>query len=194
MSRRAIFLDRDGTMIRDVGYLGRLEDVAWFPWTIDAIRLLKRAGWLVCVVTNQGGIALGLYDEAAMHRIHAALDGDLARGGTSVDGWYFCPHHPRAVVPELRVNCDCRKPRPGLVHAAQREHDIDLAASIVIGDKAIDIQLAEAVGATGILVRTGYGEGEIARADGAIVGAAIVTANLVDAVSWVLSTRAAGRA
>jgi len=189
--RPAVFLDRDGTMIHDVGYLGRLQDVKWFPWTIDAIRLLKRAGFLVCVVTNQGGIALGLYDEAVVHEIHRAMDADLAAAGVSIDGWYFCPHHPRGVVPGLRQDCPCRKPRPGLVQAAQQAHAIDLGASFVIGDKVIDMQLANAVGTRGVLVRTGYGEGEIARHGSTIRGAAAITANLMDATSWILSSPSA---
>jgi D-glycero-D-manno-heptose 1,7-bisphosphate phosphatase len=187
LMRPAVFLDRDGTMIHDVGYLSRIEDVQWFPWTIDAVRLLNRAGFLVCVVSNQGGIGLGLCPEAKVYQIHAAMEADLRAAEASVDGWYFCPHHPRAVLPALRVDCLCRKPRPGLVRAAQQAHAIDLAASFVIGDKAIDMGLAGAVGAVGILVRTGYGAGELARLDGRIPGAAHVCANLMEATSWILS-------
>lgn len=184
--RPAIFLDRDGTMIHDVGYLSRLEDVRWFPWTIDAVRLLNRAGFLVFVLTNQGGIGLGLCSEATVHAVHAAMDTDLEAAGASVDGWYFCPHHPRAVVPALRIDCSCRKPRPGLVRAAQRAHDVDLAASFVIGDKTIDVELAAAVGARGVLVLTGYGESELTRHGGHMPGAAHVAANLMEATSWIL--------
>ena len=184
--RPAVFLDRDGTMIHDVGYLSRLEDVRWFPWTIDAVRLLNRAGFLVFVITNQGGIGLGLCTEATVHAVHAAMGSDLENSGASVHGWYFCPHHPRAVVPALRIDCSCRKPRPGLIHAAERDHEVDLAGSFVAGDKAIDMQLAAAIGARGVLVRTGYGESELRRHADHVPGAAHVAADLMEATSWIL--------
>jgi D-glycero-D-manno-heptose 1,7-bisphosphate phosphatase len=191
--RRAVFLERDGTMINDVGYLGRLDEVRWFPWAVDAIRIFKRAGYLVCVVTNQGGIGLGLFDESTVRAIHASMDAHLTAAGTAVDGWYFCPHHPRAVHEALRVECECRKPAPGLIRAAEREHGIDLQRSFIIGDKRSDMQLAAAIGMTGILVRTGYGEGEMIRHRGQVPGASRVCANLMEAASIVLNPGANGR-
>jgi D-glycero-D-manno-heptose 1,7-bisphosphate phosphatase len=183
--RRAVFLDRDGTMIRDVGYLSRVEEMEWLPGAIEAVRLFNQAGFIVCVVTNQGGIGLGVSDEATVHLVHQTMDRDLSAGGALVDGWYFCPHHPRAVSPELRVACECRKPRPGLVLAAQRAHGIDLRASFVVGDKAIDLGLATAVGARGILVRTGHGERELAARQGHMPEAAHVASDLLDATAWI---------
>ncbi len=183
--RPAVFLDRDGTMIHDVGYLSRLDQMQWLPGAIEAVKLLNEAGFLVCVVTNQGGIGLGLCDENLVHEVHATMARDLDVAGAAVDGWYFCPHHPRATVDALRLDCDCRKPRPGLVLAAQRAHDVDLSASFVVGDKAIDLGLASAVGAQGLLVRTGYGERELASRQGHIPEAAAVTADLFDAATWI---------
>ena len=114
----AVFLDRDGTMIHDPGYLRRLDDLRWYPWTIDALRLLNRAGLPVVVVTNQGGIGLELYDEGFVQAVHGHMAAVAAASGARIDGWYYCPHHPDATIPALRIDCDCRKPRPGLLRQA----------------------------------------------------------------------------
>jgi D-glycero-D-manno-heptose 1,7-bisphosphate phosphatase len=184
--RPAVFLDRDGTMIEDVGYLRRVDEVAWYPWTIDAIRLLNRAGFAVCVATNQGGIALELFPESMVADVHAAMTRDLDAAGARIDGWYYCPHHPDGRIEALRVECECRKPRPGMARQAARALDLDLARSFVIGDKVSDVHLAQAIGAQGVLVRTGHGEVELAKRGGAVPEAAWVAADLMDATAWVL--------
>jgi D-glycero-D-manno-heptose 1,7-bisphosphate phosphatase len=184
--RPAVFLDRDGTMIHDVGYLRRLEDVRWFASTVDAVRLMNRAGFLVFVVTNQSGIGRGVIAPAFVPAAHAHLAAVLEAGGARVDGWFYCPHHPRAEVEAYRAVCDCRKPQPGLIRQAEARHAIDLARSFVIGDKAIDVGLGVAVGARGILVRTGYGEETVQAHDGHVPGAAYVAADLMEATSWLL--------
>ena len=184
--RPAVFLDRDGTMIHDVGYLSRLEDVRWFPWAIDAIQSLNRAGFLVCVTTNQGGVGLGFYDEQFVRAVHARMSDELAEANARVDGWYYCPHHPLAVDERLRVACDCRKPGPGMIRQAQGEFAIDLQSSFVVGDKLADVGLGAGVGATPILVRTGYGEAELQRHNGSVPGAAFVAETLAEAASWIL--------
>jgi len=184
--RPAVFLDRDGTMIEDVGYLGRREDLRWFSWTIDAIRALNRAGFLVCVTTNQGGIGLGLYAEQFVRDLHLEMSETLGAAAARVDGWYYCPHYPTAVIEALRADCGCRKPKPGLIHQAAAEFPIDLTRSYVVGDKIADIGLAAAVGAKGILVRTGYGESEVRRRDGVVPGAAHVAPTLAEAAAWIL--------
>ena len=186
----AVFLDRDGTMIHDVGYLSRREDVTWYPWAIDAIRLLNRAGFLVIVVTNQGGIGLGFYTEDFVRALHAELGAQVAAAGGRVDEWFYCPHHPLARVDALRVDCDCRKPRPGMIRQAASAFDIDLPASYVIGDKASDLGLGRAVGAQGILVRTGYGEAEAGRHAGTVADAVFVAHTMMDATSWILEQQA----
>jgi D-glycero-D-manno-heptose 1,7-bisphosphate phosphatase len=190
MSTPAVFLDRDGTLVHDAGYLGRLEDLHWYPYTIDAIRLLNRAGLFVFVVTNQGGIGLGFYDEAFVRRLHAQMTETLEAGGARVDGWFYCPHHPDARVPALRQTCTCRKPEPGMVEQACGRFDIDLPRSFVIGDKLSDIGLAGRVGAKGVLVRTGYGEDVVRAHNGQVPGAAHVAADLAAATAWVLAERA----
>lgn len=173
-------------MIQDVGYLSRLEDLQWFPWAIDAIQALNRAGFLVCVTTNQGGIGLGFYEEDFVRTVHARMSDELADVNARVDGWYFCPHHPLAVHEHLRVECDCRKPGPGMIRQAQRDFEIDLASSFVVGDKLADVGLGAGVGATSILVRTGYGEAELNRHQGQVPGAAFVADTLLEAASWIL--------
>lgn len=183
----AVFLDRDGTMIHDPGYLCRIEELRWYPWTIDAVRLLNRAGFLVFVVTNQGGVGLGLFEETFVHIVHDAMKARMADGGARVDGWFYCTHHPRAVIERLRVDCDCRKPKPGMVHQAQALFQFDLSRSFVVGDKLSDIGLAAPVGARGVLVRTGHGAEEIPRAADAGLTPARIAENLMDATAWMLA-------
>ncbi len=184
--RPAVFLDRDGTMIHDVGYLNRVEDLRWYPSTIDAVRLLNRAGFVVCVTTNQAGIGLGHLNEEILARLHGEMTRVLDEEGARIDGWFHCPHHPHAVVDALRVVCECRKPQPGMIRQAQARLGLDLTRSVVVGDKMADVGLAGSVGARGVLVRTGYGA-EVVRAHGGTVpGAALLADNLMEAVSWIL--------
>ena len=184
--RPAVFLDRDGTMIHDVGYLSRREDVRWFSSAIDAIRLLNRAGFAVCVTTNQGGVGLGLYEEQFVLDVHQEMSETLAAAGARIDGWFYCPHYPTAVVERLRVDCDCRKPRPGMIRQASERWPLDLSRSYVVGDKSADIGLAKAVGAKAVLVTTGHGDLEVRRHNGAVPDASHVAPTLLEAVSWIL--------
>jgi D-glycero-D-manno-heptose 1,7-bisphosphate phosphatase len=184
--RPAVFLDRDGTMIHEVGYLSRREDLRWFSWTIDAIRLLNRAGFAVCVTTNQGGIGLGFYDEQFVVDLHKELSATVAAAGGRIDGWYYCPHYPTAVVERLRVDCDCRKPKPGMIRQAAAELSLDLPRSYVVGDKFADVGLAKAVGARGLLVKTGHGEAQIQHHNGEMPDVSYVAPTLLEAVNWIL--------
>lgn len=193
MARPAVFLDRDGTMIEDVGYLARLQDVRWFSYTVDAIRLLNRAGFIVCVTTNQAGIGRGYYTEETLHTIHEAMAAHLSEGGARVDGWFYCPHHPHADLPAYRSVCACRKPEPGMIGQARERFDIDPTQSFVIGDKMADVGAAVRAGMRGILVRTGYGEEIWASHDGQVPGAAHVAADLMAATSWVMGAGRASR-
>ena len=185
--RPAVFLDRDGTMIHEAGYLSRLDDLRWFPWTTDAIRLLNRAGFLVCVTTNQGGIGLGFFTEEFVAELHGRMTETLTAGGAHVDGWFHCPHHPSAIIDVLRVDCDCRKPRPGMINQAVVQLGIDPSQSFVVGDKLIDLGLATSAGARGILVKTGYGEDVAREHGGDVPGAAYVATDLMAAVAWILA-------
>jgi D-glycero-D-manno-heptose 1,7-bisphosphate phosphatase len=183
--KRAVFLDRDGTLNVDVGYLHRLEDLELYPWTADALRLLKRAGYTLIIVTNQSGIAHGLIEPGFIQTCHGEMRRRLQRGGADLDALYYCNHHPRGAVPELSVDCRCRKPLPGMVEDAVRDHGIDPKQSWVVGDKWLDVNLGNAVGARSILVRTGWGAEHAARRPaGQHVDA--ICDNLIHAVSVIL--------
>jgi D-glycero-D-manno-heptose 1,7-bisphosphate phosphatase len=155
--RPAVFLDRDGTINEDVGYLADLAHLTLYPWAIDAVRTLNRAGYLVVMVTNQGGIGRRMIRPEFVGELHTVIDQRLAAGGARVDGWYYCPHHPEALIDALRATCDCRKPEPGLLIEAARDHGIDLTRSWIVGDKWSDIQAGQRTGGRAILVRTGWG-------------------------------------
>jgi len=188
---QAVFLDRDGTIIEDVGYLGRIDHLSLFPWSVDAIRALNRAGLPVVVVTNQAGVARGFFDETVVQEVHDALDRRLRAGGAHIDAYYYCPHHPEGTVESYRRECDCRKPGRALVDRAARDLGLDPTRSFVVGDRWLDVALANNIGADGLLVRTGYGRAEEAQPKEGVAAAAIVN-NLVEAASWILM-RLSGR-
>src|SRR4029077_5591342 len=183
--RPAFFLERDGTLIADVIYVDRVDQMAFFPWTVDTIRALNRAGLAVVVVTNQSGIARGLFTEAFVEETHRHLTARLQAGGARVDAYYYCPHHPRGTVDPYSRRCDCRKPGRELVDRAARDLGLDPERSFVVGDKWLDVQLARAVGARAILVRTGTGAVEERRPPIGVTADAVVD-NLAAAASWIL--------
>jgi D-glycero-D-manno-heptose 1,7-bisphosphate phosphatase len=183
--RRAVFLDRDGTIIEEVGYLDRPERVELYPWSTDAIRAFNRAGLIVVMVTNQSGVARGFFTEAVVDEVHRHMADILAEGGARIDAYYYCPHHPDGKVEGYARVCDCRKPGRGLVDRAVREFGIDPAASFVVGDRWFDVGLARRVGAEAVLVRTGYGMSEEHNPpDG--LSADVVVDNLIAAATWIL--------
>ena len=185
--RPGVFLDRDGTIIEERGYLDRLDLLEPFSFTADAIRLLNRAGYATVVVTNQGGIGRGIIDEPFLRQVHEALDARLAAGNARIDRYYFCPHHPDAVVPDLRITCACRKPASGMIEQACRDLALDPAQSIMIGDRRLDIVAGHGAGTRTILVRTGHGAHEAAMPPGGARPDAILN-NLMEAVGWILRT------
>jgi len=161
--RRAVFLDRDGTVNEEREYLYRVEDFVFVPGAPAAIRRLNEAGWLVVVVTNQSGVARGYYAEGDVERLHRHVSQQLAAAGAHVDAFYFCPHHPLEGVGVYRRECDCRKGRPGMLLRAAAEHGIDLSSSYMVGDKVADVEAGEAAGCTPLLVLSGYGVAESGR-------------------------------
>jgi D-glycero-D-manno-heptose 1,7-bisphosphate phosphatase len=181
----AVFLDRDGTIIEEVGYLDRLDRVAFFPWTIDAVRGLNRAGLLVVVVTNQSGIARGFFSQRFVDDTHRHMTERLAAGGARIDAYYYCPHHPAGTVAAFTRLCDCRKPERGLVDRAVGDLAIDPARSFMVGDKWSDVVLGRSVGARSLLVRTGTGAAQEARPQDGVTADAVVD-NLAAAASWIL--------
>ena len=184
----AVFLDRDGTLIEEVGYLDRPEGVRLYPWTVDAIRALNRAAIQIVLVSNQSGVARGFFTESVVDRVHRHIADLLAAGGSHIDAYYYCPHHPHGSVAEYTKICDCRKPGRGLVDRAVRELGVDPTESFTIGDRWLDVALARHVGARGVMVRTGYGAEEEHRPPDGLVADAVVN-NLVEAVSWILASR-----
>jgi D-glycero-D-manno-heptose 1,7-bisphosphate phosphatase len=186
----AIFLDRDGTINEDIGYASHPDDLNIYSFAAEAIRLINDAGFKVIVVTNQSGIARGLYDEAMLSTIHKKLIGELESHGARIDAVYYCPHHPRIGNQTYRQDCLCRKPQTGMLEQAAREHDINLLESFVIGDKASDINLATNAGAQGILVMTGYGSSTLANIERFPCYPAIVAEDLLAAVREILGLTA----
>jgi D-glycero-D-manno-heptose 1,7-bisphosphate phosphatase len=184
-----VFLDRDGTLIDEVGYLDRAERVALYPWSIAAVRAFNRAGVPVVLVTNQSGVARGFFSEALVQDVHRHLAALLEAGGARIDAYYYCPHHPDGKVGEYARACTCRKPGRGLVDRAERDLGIDPLRSFVVGDRWLDIELARTVGAKGVLVRTGYGADREGHPPGGLTADAVVD-NLIGAASWVLKNLA----
>jgi len=157
----AVFLDRDGTLIEEVGYLDRVERVRLFPWSVAAIRALNEAGIPIVLITNQSGVARGFFTEAVVDEVHRHIGELLGAGGAHLDAYYYCPHHRDGKIARYAIACDCRKPGRGLVDRAIRELGVDGPASFTVGDRWLDIALARNIGGRGILVRTGYGAEEI---------------------------------
>ncbi|MBC8367020.1 HAD family hydrolase [bacterium] len=186
MSRRAVFLDRDGTIIRESHFLHRPEDVELLPGVANSLKRLHEAGYALVVLSNQSGVARGLFDLAAVAAVNQELERQLAEQGISLDGIYICPHHPEAESKEFGIVCNCRKPAPGLALQAAEELDLDLEGSWMMGDKPDDVLLSQTLPLRAILLRTGYGrarEGEVAhlaglhRAD-----------DMESATDWILET------
>ncbi|MEP6944765.1 MAG: HAD family hydrolase [Acidobacteriota bacterium] len=149
--RPAIFVDRDGTLIREVDHLSDIGELSIFPFTATALDLLRAAGYMIVVVTNQSGIGRGYFDEPSMHLIHDQIKSEL---GERIDGFYFCPHLPDA-------GCRCRKPSLGMIEAACLDLGIDLDGSWMIGDKRIDVETGYNAGIATAMVLTGYGAGDL---------------------------------
>ncbi|MDB5444149.1 MAG: histidinol-phosphate phosphatase [Phenylobacterium sp.] len=154
--RPALFLDRDGVLNEDRGYVSRWEDFAWVPGAREAVAAFNRAGWLVIVVTNQSGVGRGYYTEADMHALHARMGEELARAGGHIDAFYFAPHHPEAPVESYRhPDPPDRKPNPGMILRALAEWPIDRQRSVLVGDKTSDMEAATRAGIRGLLFQGG---------------------------------------
>lgn len=184
--RPGVFLDRDGSLIEEVGYFDRPEQVELFSWSIDAaVRGLNRAGVRVVIVTNQSGVARGFFSEAIVGAVHRHIAAQLEAGGARIDAYYYGPHHPDGRIGEYARVCDCRKPARGLVDRAERELGIDPRRSFSMGDRWHDVGPARSVGARGILVRTGYGRSEEVKPPDGLAEDTVVNA-LAAAAGWIL--------
>jgi len=188
MSRRAIFMDRDGTICDEVGYVNHVSRSRLLPNSIEAIRLVNRAGYMAIVATNQSGVARGLFDEALVGHVHRQLASWVEAGGGRLDALYYCPHHPHEGEPPYRADCDCRKPRPGMLERAAREHGIDLSGSWMIGDGLVDLEAGAAAGAGIVHVLTGYGRGLAENQPQRFrVHPQHTAIDLLDAVRWIVA-------
>jgi D-glycero-D-manno-heptose 1,7-bisphosphate phosphatase len=186
--RPAAFIDRDGTLTEEVGYVNHPRRLRLLPRSAEAIRRLNAASIPAVVVTNQAGVARGYFSDEVLNQVNAALVAHLKEAGAHLDGLYVCTHHPAEGEPPFRAACDCRKPAPGLVRRAAEELLLDPARSIVVGDKPSDLELAARVGARGVLVLSGYGLGEWEyRRDRFAVPPDHVAADLLDAVDWMIA-------
>ena len=181
----AVFLDRDGTLIEERGYLDRMDLLSVFPWTADALRLLKRAGYTLVVVTNQSAIARGIIDETFLDDVHRELSARLARGGAVIDRYYYCPHLAEAPLERYRLACRCRKPGPGMIEQACRDLNLDPSRSFTIGDRWLDVACGVAAGTRAIRVLTGHGSAEGAPPPGS-AEASVILSNLMEAAGWIL--------
>ena len=191
-SHPAVFIDRDGTLTEEVGYVNHPSRLHLLPRSAEAIRRLNQAGVPAVVVTNQAGIARGYFSEDVLNRVNESLMAQLASAGARLDGLFVCPHHPTEGEPPYRARCECRKPKPGLLRRAAAELGLDLTRSTMIGDKPSDLVPGREVGAATVLVLTGYGRGEWEyRRQRFEVKPDHVADDLLDAVEWVLAQRAA---
>ena len=188
-SRPALFLDRDGVLIEEVEYLSDPGQVRLIRGAAAAVRRANEAGWLVVVVSNQSGVARGFFPESVLPEVGRVIeDRLLVEAGASVDRFYYCPHHPTAGRGGYRIDCDCRKPKPGMLLKAAAELGIDLARSWMVGDRATDLQAGAAAGCRTILVQTGYGRATgIAEPDPRLKLAAMVP-SIVEAVEFAMVT------
>lgn len=184
---RAVFLDRDGTINEEVGYLRNLADLRLIPGAGAAIKRLNDSGMKVVLVTNQSGIARGYFSESLLQEIHDRLEQMLRDEGARLDAVYYCPHHPSAGNTHFTRDCDCRKPGTGLIDKAARDLNIDVKHSYVVGDKWSDVELGQRAGAHSVLVRTGYGsvdEGNVRPAH--LVDPDFIAHTISEAADWII--------
>jgi len=154
----AVFLDRDGVIIKDAGYLHEVKNVEFIPGALSSIKLLNKHNYLVIVVSNQSGVARGYFNEDDVIKVNNFIARTANKHFATIHGFYYCPHHPKEGVGLYNKNCECRKPKPGMIYKAVNYHNINLQKSILIGDKITDLQVAKNVGVPAYLVSTGYGK------------------------------------
>jgi len=190
MSRPAVFLDRDGTINEQMGYINHPSRFVLLPRAAEAIRVLNESGFTSVVVSNQSGVARGYFPLELVHEVHGLMKKFLSQEGARLDGIFFCPHHPQGVIAEYAISCACRKPGTGLIEQAKKQLDIDMSRSYVIGDRCQDLEMARRAGLEGVLVLTGYGRGEreyiLPRAT---VRPAHIAEDILDAVRWIIDSR-----
>ena len=186
MKKRCVFIDRDGTINREVNYLHKIEDLEILPGVAEGIEKLNKSGFTVIILTNQSGIARGYYGIDDMNNINNEIIRRLEKNEAKIDAIYFCPHHPNGKVSEFTKKCNCRKPEPGLYLEAANDFDIDFKNSYAIGDKIRDLEPAKKLGGRGILVKTGHGKKELQEKEKWGVTPDYIADDLLEAVQWLL--------
>lgn len=184
--RRAVFMDRDGTINEDVGYPGRYGQVHIYVKSYEAVRRINEAGLAAVVVTNQSGVGRGFFTEKDLLIIHEKMMKAFQAENARLDGIFYCPHFISSASPEYDVDCACRKPFPGLALKARDILDLDLEGSYMVGDKVEDIRFGLNIGATPVLVLTGYGPGSLVKLKEQGIQPAYTAPDLLDAVAWIL--------
>ncbi len=187
MKRPAVFMDRDGTVNEQMGYVNHISRFHLLPGVCQAIRLLNERGFLGIILTNQSGVARGYFPLTLVHEIHAFLEEILKKEGAIIDGIFFCPHYPGGSIPEFTRECDCRKPGTGLMKKACNSFDIDMSRSYVVGDHFTDLEMARRCDLDGILVKTGYGLGDLTYVLPHMpIKPCYIADDLLDAVKWII--------
>lgn len=186
MKKRAVFLDRDGTINKDVGYPNSFQSIEIFPYSFEAVRKINEAGLLAVIVTNQSGVGRELIVETSLMDIHKKLKDVFAKNNAFFDGIYYCPHYLLSSNPEYRKDCTCRKPFPGMALKAATDLNIDVKKSYVVGDKEEDMLFGLNIKAQPVLVLTGFGPESKKRLKEKGIKPAYVASNLLDAVNWIL--------
>ena len=186
MKNKAVFIDRDGTINRDVGYPSSYEVIDIYPYSFEAVKKIKEAGLLAVIITNQSGIGRGIIEEESLLDIHAKLNKDFKRHHVSFDGIYYCPHYVFSKTEKFRKKCSCRKPNPGMGEKAAEDLNIDTSISYMIGDKIEDLLFAVNIKAAPILVLTGYGKESQKKLRDTEIQPAFVAKNLLEAAEWII--------
>ena len=186
-TRKAVFLDRDGTVSREVGYVNHERRLRLLPGSAAAIRKLNDAGLPAVLVTNQAGVARGYFEEPLVHVVHQRLEALLdEEAGACLDGIYFCPHHPDVGQPPWRLDCNCRKPRTGMLEQAARDYNIDLPGSFMVGDHGSDVGAGKNGGLKTIFVKTGHGQEEWDKRRTWPAQPDLVCPGITEAAAWIL--------
>ncbi len=193
MKNKAVFLDRDGNINKDVGYPDSFDLIEIYQYSFEAVRKLNKAGLKAVIVTNQSGIGRGLITEEQLNQIHRKIKQAFARHNTYFDKIYYCPHYLSSKFPEYDKDCNCRKPKPGLALKAAADLDIDTARSYMIGDKVEDMLFGINISASPILVLTGYGKKSLKTLREKKIVPAYIAKDLLEAVNWILDREQAGK-
>ena len=190
---KAIFMDRDGTISEEAGYINHVSRFQLLSKTIEAIRLINQSSFKAIVVTNQAGVARGYFPEELVNKVHTKMTMLLNEGDAYLDKIYYCPHHPQVGPDKYRIDCNCRKPKTGMLEKAAEEFNLDFSQSYVIGDKYTEVALGYKVGAQSILVLTGYGRGELELFSRQWEHKPhFVAEDLLSAVNWILKQETQG--